>query len=233
MRNLILGSIGVTLLAAACAPPEAVVADTSGRSAAAFPAKDFVARVVGDSEDVWTAQFRAMGRRYAPPKVVLFKDTFPSACGIVRATTGPYYCPADQQVYVDTAFIEDFRSRHRAGGDFVAAYVIVYAVGHHVQHQLGTLQKLEQSADPMDASQRVAPSVRLNLQADCHTGVWTHFVHKRNLLDPGDLEFGAPAAQALGDTFTRGTPAQRAWWFKQGLATGDSRACDRVTAFQP
>jgi predicted metalloprotease len=233
MRNVILGSVGLVLLVGACAPRQAVVADTSGRAATEFPVKEFVSRIVGDTEDLWKTQFKAIGRSYQPTKVVLFTNIFPSACGIVRATSGPFYCSGDQRVYLDPAYLQELRNSHVAGGDFAAAYVIVYAIGHHVQHQLGTLQKFEESAKQMGALHRAALLVRLNLQADCYTGIWTYSVQRRNLIDPGDLEVGLPAAQELGDVVAGGTSAQRMRWFKQGLATGDSAQCDTFAAFQP
>jgi predicted metalloprotease len=130
-------------------------------------------------------------------------------------------------------FLQELRNSHGAGGDFAAAYVIVYAIGHHVQYQLGTLQKFEESAKQMGALQRAALQVRLNLQADCYTGIWTYFVQQRKLIEPGDLEIGPPAAQALGDAVAGGTSAQRMRWFKEGLATGDLGQCDTFVVSPP
>lgn len=208
------------------------------------PQKDMVTRVLGDTEDVWTALFKAMGTRYEPPGLVLFSGSTSSTCGRASAAAGPFYCPADQKVYLDTAFFRDLQRRFGAPGDFAQAYVIAHEVGHHVQNQLGTMQKFEQSATRMDARQRNALGVRLELQADCYAGVWGTYAAKRNLLDPGDVEEGLRAASAVGDdaiqkatqgrtvpdAFTHGTSEQRVKWFRTGLASGDPRSCNTFAA---
>jgi predicted metalloprotease len=208
--------------------------------AAPEPEKDFVSRTVGDTEDVWTALFKAMGTRYEPPTLVLFSRSTQSVCGTASAASGPFYCPGDQKVYLDTAFFRELSSRFGAPGDFAAAYVIAHEIGHHVQNQLGTMRKFDQAAARMDARQRNALSVRLELQADCYAGVWGYFAAKRNLLDAGDAEEGLRAAAAVGDdaiqqkakgyvvpdAFTHGRAEQRARWFKTGLTTGDPRSCN-------
>jgi uncharacterized protein len=208
------------------------------------PQKDFVRRTVGDTEDVWTALFKAMGTRYEPPHLVLFSRRTASACGTASAASGPFYCPGDQKVYLDTAFFQELNRRFGAPGDFAAAYVVAHEIGHHVQNQLGTMEKFDQSAARMDARQRNAMSVRLELQADCYAGVWGYFAAKRNLLEPGDVEEGLRAAAAVGDdaiqkasqgyvvpdAFTHGSAAQRARWFKQGFTTGDPRTCNTFAA---
>jgi predicted metalloprotease len=214
------------------------------QSAAPDPQLDFVRRTVGDTEDVWTALFKAMGTRYEPPHLVMFSRLTRSACGTASAATGPFYCPNDQKVYLDTAFFQELKQRFGAPGDFAAAYVIAHEIGHHVQNQLGTMEKFDQASSRMDSRQRNAMSVRLELQADCYAGVWGYFAAKRNMLETGDVEEGLRAAAAVGDdsiqkasqgyvvpdAFTHGSAAQRARWFRQGFTTGDPRSCNTFAA---
>ena len=220
------------------APPARPSAPASEKS---DPALAFVQRTLGDTEDVWGALFKNMGSRYDRPRLVVFSGSFPSACGMANAAAGPFYCPADQKVYLDTAFFRELSQRFGAPGDFAQAYVIAHEIGHHVQNQLGTMQQFDQTAQRMDARQRNALSVRLELQADCYAGVWGYYAAKRNLIDTRDVEEGLRAAAAVGDdsitkgrvtpdAFTHGTAAQRARWFRQGLSTGDPRSCDTFTA---
>ncbi|MFO1323890.1 MAG: neutral zinc metallopeptidase [Burkholderiales bacterium] len=224
--------------------PQARPAGTQAPAAAPDPQKDFVRRTVGDTEDVWTALFEAMGTRYEPPKLVLFSRATASACGTANSASGPFYCPGDQKVYLDTAFFRELTNRFGAPGDFAAAYVIAHEVGHHVQNQMGTMRKFDQAAAKMDSRQRNAMSVRLELQADCYAGVWGYFAAKRNLLEPGDLEEGLRAAAAVGDdaiqkrsqgyvvpdAFTHGRAEQRARWFRTGFTSGDPRNCNTFAA---
>jgi predicted metalloprotease len=208
------------------------------------PQKQFVTRIVGDTEDVWTQLFKSMGTRYEPPTLVLFSNSIRSGCGNASAAAGPFYCPVDQKVYLDTAFFRELKSRFGAPGDFAQAYVIAHEIGHHVQNQLGTMEKFEQSASRADARQRNALSVRLELQADCYAGVWGAYAAKRNLLEPGDVEEGIRAASAVGDdtiqkrtqghivpdAFTHGTAEQRVKWFRTGFASGNPRSCNTFSA---
>ena len=230
-------------------PPQTQTAPSpsSAAKAAQDPTYDFVRRVVGDTEDVWTALFKQMGSRYEPPKLRTFHNAERSACGMASAATGPFYCPADQKVYLDTAFFEELSRRFRAPGDFAAAYVIAHEIGHHVQNQLGTMDKFEAAAQRGDPRARNAMSVRLELQADCYAGVWGYYAAKRNLLEPGDVEEGLRAASAVGDdniqkasrgyvtpdAFTHGSAAQRTYWFKQGMASGDPRKCNTFAVKEP
>jgi len=221
------------------APPAA-----QGRPPPADPQKAFVARTLGDTEDVWTQLFAAMGSRYEPPKLVLFSRVDRSACGTANAAAGPFYCPADRKVYLDTAFFQELSTRFGAPGDFAAAYVIAHEIGHHVQNQMGTMQKFDQASARMDTRQRNALSVRLELQADCYAGVWAFYAAKRNLLEPGDLEEGLRAASAVGDdtiqkrsqgyvvpdAFTHGKAEQRVRWFRTGFKSGDPRSCNTFAA---
>jgi predicted metalloprotease len=232
-------------------PPQSAPGPRSGSPppASAVPdeTREMVARVLGDTEDTWGAVFEAMGSRYDPPKLVLFRGATRSACGRAVAATGPFYCPADRDVYLDTAFFGDLTRRFGAPGDFAQAYVVAHEVGHHVQNLLGIMEQFDRESRRMDARARNALSVRLELQADCFAGVWGHFAQRRNLLDPGDVEEGLRAAAAVGDdrlqreaqgvvtpeSFTHGSSAQRARWFRVGLDRGDVRGCDTFAAREP
>jgi predicted metalloprotease len=208
------------------------------------PDREFSARVLGDTEDVWTALFQAMGTRYEPPKLVVFNRSVVSMCGRASSSAGPFYCPADHKLYLDTAFFQELHNRFGAPGDFAQAYVIAHEVGHHVQTQLGTMRSYEEAAAKLDDRHRNALSVRLELQADCYAGVWGFYAAQRNLLDPGDMAEGLQAAAAVGDDniqkmtqgysvpdgFTHGTSAQRKKWFQAGFSSGDPRSCDTFAA---
>jgi hypothetical protein len=200
----------------------------------------FVERILGSTEDVWREQFRAAGSAYEDPKLVLFTGAVRSACGMAQAAMGPFYCPRDHKVYIDLAFYRDLRDRFHAPGDFAQAYVIAHEVGHHVQNQLGTMQKLEAMQGRASKSEFNQMSVRIELQADCYAGVWAN--HAGKLLDPGDLEEGLAAASAIGDdrlqkqsqgvvvpeSFTHGSSAQRVRWFKRGMDSGRVGDCDTL-----
>jgi uncharacterized protein len=203
--------------------------------------RDFVARVLGDTEDTWAQVFAASGRQYQPPKLVLFTDAVQSACGFNSAAVGPFYCPPDQRVYLDLSFFRELDRRFGAPGDFAQAYVIAHEVGHHVQNLLGTSEQVHQMRSRMGEAEANALSVRQELQADCFAGVWSHHAQQqRNLLEAGDVEEGMRAAQAIGDdmlqkraqgyinpeSFTHGTAEQRARWLKRGLQTGRIDQCD-------
>jgi predicted metalloprotease len=206
----------------------------------ADPRRDFVTRVLGDTEDTWGAVFQSMGKRYTPPRLVLYRGATQSACGVARSAVGPFYCPGDREVYLDTAFFDELRSRFGAPGDFAAAYVIAHEVGHHVQNLLGTMEKFDARAAQSDARTRNALSVRLELQADCYAGVWGAYAQKRQLIDASDIDAGIRAAEAVGDdriqrrtqgtvvpdAFTHGSAEQRSRWFRTGLQSGDIRSCD-------
>ena len=233
-------------------PPQQQAAPRGYRPAPAPPAardeaKEMVARVLGDTEDVWGAVFKTLGSRYDAPKLVLFRGATQSACGRASAAVGPFYCPADREVYLDTAFFNDLTRRFGAPGDFAQAYVVAHEVGHHVQNLMGIMGPYERQAQRTDARGRNALSVRLELQADCFAGVWGHFAQRRNLLEPGDVDEGLRAAAAVGDdriqhatqgrvvpeSFTHGSAEQRMHWFKTGLDSGDVRKCDTFAARTP
>lgn len=222
-------------------------AATQGATTRAAVNKEFSARVLGDTEDVWGAIFKAMGSRYEPPKLVLFRGSTPSACGRAEAAVGPFYCPGDRDVYLDTSFFAELHQRFGAPGDFAQAYVIAHEVGHHVQNLLGTMQKYDAERERANAAQANALSVRLELQADCYAGIWAFFAEKRNLIDTSDVDSGLAAAAAVGDdriqkmtrgtvapdSFTHGSSAQRQRWFKTGLQSGDLRDCNTFAAASP
>jgi uncharacterized protein len=204
------------------------------------PQKDFVAAILGDTEDVWGEVFRSMGSRYDPPKLVLFRGSVQSSCGLASAAVGPFYCSADRRVFLDTSFFNDLSRRFGAPGDFARSYVIAHEIGHHVQNLTGVMARFEQQAQRTDERTRNALSVRLELQADCYAGVWGHSAKQRGVLDTSDIESGMRAAAAVGDdrvqrqsqgyvapeSFTHGSAQQRVRWFRIGLETGDIRRCN-------
>ena len=210
--------------------------------------KDFAARVVGDTEDVWNALFKAMNRgAYRPTTLTLYRGAVRSGCGTATSAAGPFYCPADQRVYLDTSFFDELSRRFGAPGDFAQAYVIAHEVGHHIQNISGTMERFDRDSQRLDQRGKNALSIRLELQADCYAGVWGHFAQKRNLLEPGDLEEGLRAAAAVGDdtimkrqqgyvvpdAMNHGTAEQRMRWFRAGLQSGDPRTCDTFAVSQP
>lgn len=201
---------------------------------------DFVAVVVQDTEDLWTEVFIENGMTYVPATVVLFSGSDQSACGLADARTGPFYCPADQSVYIDLAFYDTLRQQFGAPGDFAQAYVIAHEVGHHVQNLTGVLPEYAQAIQSMSEEEANAYSVRIELQADCYAGVWANYIGEENLLEDGDVAEAINAAEQIGDdaiqertqgvvipkTFTHGTSAQRSEWFDRGYQSGDAGACD-------
>jgi predicted metalloprotease len=206
-------------------------------------AADFSARVLATTEDVWDNIFPdQLGRPYQPPKLVLFSNQTSSPCGGASGATGPFYCPADEKAYLDTAFFATMARKLGAAGDFAAAYVIAHEVAHHVQNELGILAKVHQARQQSTKVQANALTVRLELQADCLSGVWASKV--KGMLEPGDLEEALNAARQIGDdtlqrnagrvpqphTFTHGTSAQRAGWFARGYKAGKINACDTFSA---
>jgi uncharacterized protein len=205
----------------------------------------FVGTVLGDTEDVWGALFKAGGAQYKEPKLVLFRGATPTACGAGQAAMGPFYCPADQKVYIDLGFYETLKRQMGAPGDFAQAYVIAHEIGHHVQNQLGISGKVDQMRSRVSKEQYNQLSVRLELQADCFAGVWAHHAQKtRQILEQGDVEEAMNAAAKIGDdalqkqsqgyvvpeSFTHGSSQQRTKWFSTGLQGGSVKACDTFAA---
>jgi uncharacterized protein len=205
----------------------------------------FVAVVLGDTEDVWEKLFQQAGETYRKPKLVLYTDLVQSSCGRGSAATGPFYCPGDEKVYIDLAFFEELRSRFRAPGDFAIAYVIAHEIGHHVQQQLGIMDKLAEMQSHAGQRERNQLDVRLELQADFLAGVWAHHAQQmHNILEEGDIEEALNAASAVGDdriqkqstgrivpdAFTHGSSDQRVRWFTRGFKTGDLNQGDTFAA---
>lgn len=218
-----------------------------GQPAAHDDQRDFVAVVLGETEDVWHDAFQKMGRTYQPPKLVLFSGAVESACGMDGSAMGPFYCPSDQKVYLDLSFFEDLRSRFGVSGDFARAYVIAHEVGHHVQTLVGISQKVRELQSQAGSVEKNKFSVMMELQADCFSGVWAHQADKnRHILEAGDIEEGLNAASAIGDdriqrrskgrvvpdAFTHGSSDQRVSWFKRGLEHGTIEACNTFKADQ-
>ncbi|MDH3711023.1 MAG: zinc metallopeptidase [Cyclobacteriaceae bacterium] len=196
----------------------------------------FVKVVLADTEDVWNQQFTTMGGRYREPTLVLFSGSDRSACGFASAATGPFYCPADEKVFIDLSFYDQLRRKFKAPGDFAMAYVIAHEVGHHVQKQLGITEQVHRLRGRVSQEEYNEMSVRLELQADFFAGLWAHHAQRmQNILEEGDLEEAMRAANAIGDdrlqmesqgyvvpdAFTHGTSEQRMRWFRKGYQTGD------------
>ena len=207
--------------------------------------KDFVEAVLADTEDVWNDLFRRINKRYAEPKLVLFRDGIQSGCGTASSSVGPFYCPADQRVYIDLAFFQELKNRFKSPGDFAEAYVIAHEVGHHVQNLLGISDKVHALQSRANKAEANELSVRLELQADFLAGVWANHAQKmKQILEVGDVENGLRAATAIGDdrlqmeaqgyvvpdSFTHGTSKQRVRWFTKGLKTGDLIQMDTFNA---
>ena len=210
------------------------------RDAQERPEVDFVKFVLKDVQDNWDRVLpQETGRPYRHAKLVLFRNAFPSGCGLAKDAIGPFYCPADEKVYLDLSFFDEMRNRFRAPGEFAQAYVIAHEIGHHLQKILGIESQVRrlQQARP-DAANPL--SVRLELQADCFSGVWAHSTAQRRLINERDVESALGAAAAVGDdriqrmargrvspeSFTHGSSAQRTGWFKRGLETSQLSACD-------
>ena len=222
-------------------PPPTASAQPQQGPKAQDPASRFVRTVLADTEDVWGAYFARANQQYAPPTLVLFRGQTRTACGNGEAAMGPFYCPADQKVYIDLAFNDTLRERLGAPGDFAQAYVIAHEVGHHLQNLMGTTAKLDKARQRVSEREYNALSVRLELQADCYAGVWAHDSQQgKGWLEAGDIEEALNAAAQIGDdtmqrkargtvvpeSFTHGSSAQRVRWFKKGLEGGELKGCD-------
>jgi uncharacterized protein len=207
----------------------------------------FVSKVLASTEDTWIEVFRASGRQYEEPKLVLFTGVTPTACGTGQAAMGPFYCPGDHKVYIDLSFYRDLKERFKAPGEFAQAYVIAHEVGHHVQNLLGISDQVQAARQRAGKVEANALSVRLELQADCFAGVWGKRTDTmKNVLEPGDLEAALNAASAIGDdrlqqqaqgrivpeSFTHGSSEQRVRWFRRGFDTGDVNQCNTFKAAQ-
>lgn len=215
-----------------------------GPNAATDSMQSFVEHILGDTEDTWHANFDKMGKTYVDPKLNIFSGQIQSACGTASAAVGPFYCPQDQQVYIDLSFYDELQNKFGASGDFAEAYVIAHEVGHHVQYLLGISDKVTDARQGASKTASNKLSVRMELQADCFAGVWAYSANQRKLLQMGDVEEALNAASSIGDdklqqeaqgrvvpeSFTHGTSAQRANWFNRGFTSGDMRQCDTFGA---
>ncbi|MBA3024822.1 MAG: hypothetical protein FP820_00265 [Sulfurimonas sp.] len=213
------------------APKTQVTASADNKTA------EFVSAVLGQTEDVWHKLFAQEGLRYEEPKLVLFRGSVNSGCGYASSQMGPFYCPNDKKVYLDMSFFDELKRRHNAPGDFAQAYVIAHEVGHHVQNLLGTLDKSHSAKASSSKTQANAVQVKVELQADCYSGVWAHYLGA--VLEDGDIEEALGAASAIGDdtlqkqaqgyvvpdAFTHGSSVDRVKWFKLGYKGGELRSC--------
>lgn len=204
---------------------------------------DFISFVLDDAQAVWDKKLADMGQRYRPATLVLFTDSVTSGCGFAESAMGPFYCPADEKVYIDLGFYRQLQTRFGAPGDFAQAYVLAHEIGHHLQTVLGYSPRMRR-AQKKNPSMKNELSVLLELQADCFAGVWAHSTAKRDLLERGDIEEGLGAAAAVGDdriqkqatgrvnpeTWTHGSSRQRQKWFTIGLDAGTVEACDTFKA---
>jgi uncharacterized protein len=215
--------------------------------------KEFIATVVGYTEDTWSDLFQQSGQTYRAPKLVLFTGAAESACGFAQSATGPFYCPGDERVYLDMSFFQDLRDRFHAPGDFAQAYVIAHEVGHHVQKLLRITDDVERVQGRDSKSEGNRASVRLELQADCLAGVWANHTERtqqsqmKGFLESGDVDEALRAATMIGDdrlqmqsrgyvvpeSFTHGTAEQRSRWFKKGLDSGTISACNTFDSATP
>ena len=201
----------------------------------------FVSVILAETENVWHNIFADIGKQYREPKLVLFSGSVQSACGVAGSSTGPFYCPGDQKLYIDLSFYQELQTKFKAPSDFAMAYVVAHEVGHHIQNLLGTMEKVQQLRSRISQEEYNQYSVRLELQADFYAGVWAHYTDRiEGLLEEGDLEEALNAASAVGDdriqkqaqgyvvpeSFTHGTSEQRKRWFYKGYKTGDIRQGD-------
>lgn len=206
---------------------------------------DFVAAVLGETEEAWTTIFAQNGSQYVAPTLVLFTGQVNSACGFASAASGPFYCPGDQKVYIDLAFFDQLEREFQAPGDFAKAYVLAHEVGHHVQTITGTSQQVREAQSRASQAEQNQLQVSMELQADCYAGIWAHYADRtRSILEAGDIDEGLRAAAAVGDdtiqervqgrvvpeSFTHGSAEQRAGWFKRGYASGAVQDCDTFNA---
>lgn len=202
--------------------------------------KQFVSTVLAETEDVWKGVFQAEGETYKEPTLTMFSGQIRSACGFASSASGPFYCPGDQKVYLDTSFFDQLDRQFGASGDFAQAYVIAHEVGHHVQNLIGVLPKFNQMRQSMSEGEANQMSMRVELQADCFAGVWGHFTAQKGILEEGDIEEALNAAQQIGDdtlqrrtqgyvvpeSFNHGTSEQRQTWFARGFKSGKLSDCD-------
>ncbi|NIF01578.1 neutral zinc metallopeptidase [Pantoea sp. Acro-805] len=200
----------------------------------------FTKVILATTEETWSTLFQKMGKQYVPPKLVMYRNYTSTRCGTGQSAMGPFYCPADQTVYIDLSFYDDMKTKLGAGGDFAQGYVIAHEVGHHIQKLLGIESKVRQMQQGASQAQANQLSVKMELQADCFAGVWGYYVQQQNMLEVGDLQKALNAAEAIGDdrlqqksqgrvvpdSFTHGTSQQRYTWFKRGFDSGNPGDCN-------
>jgi predicted metalloprotease len=243
--SLLMGLTGSSPAPGTGVPSQGGTGAAPPRSAREDELADFVAVVLADTEDTWRAIFAAGDARYREPRLVLFTDQVHSACGFTDAAVGPFYCPADEKVYIDLGFYDELRARFHAPGDFAQAYVIAHEVGHHVQNLLGITAEVTRAQRAAGRAQSNRYSVMLELQADCLAGVWAHHAQRaRQILEQGDIAEGLNAAAQIGDdrmqrraggfvvpdSFTHGSAEQRVRWFSRGLERGSVQGCNTFEA---
>lgn len=201
---------------------------------------EFVSVVLAQTEDIWSALFKQQGASYVQPKLRLFTGQVKSGCGFASSQVGPFYCPADQKIYLDTSFFDELAGKYKAKGDFAQAYVIAHEVGHHVQNLAGTLERIQAQKARVGKIEQNALQVKVELQADCYAGIWAHYLARAGrVIEAGDIDEALGAASAIGDdtlqkqaqgyvvpdSFTHGSSAQRMQWFKKGFEGGTLKAC--------
>lgn len=224
------------------APRSAPTGQSAATACATSPEKKFSCQVLASTEDTWGKLFERNGARYAPTTLVFYSRSDQSGCGAAQSAMGPFYCPNDKSVYLDTSFFAELQNRFKAPGDFAQAYVVAHEVGHHVQDMLGVLDKVHRAQAQASPTEGNALQVRVELQADCYAGVWAGL--NRDRIEPGDVEEGLRAAQAIGDdtlqqeaqgrvvpdSFTHGSAAQRMAWLRRGIESADPAQCDTFAA---
>ncbi|MSO21104.1 MAG: hypothetical protein EXQ56_11720 [Acidobacteria bacterium] len=234
-RDLLTPFLGVTTEGGG----SAISAPDPVRDSAEEPMVQFVSFVLDDNQKVWKALLTQSGDTYQRARLVLFRDGVDSGCGFAESGVGPFYCPADQKVYIDLAFYDELKRRFGAPGDFAQAYVLAHEIGHHVQNLMGINDQVRR-AQQANRNQENPLSVKMELQADCFAGIWAHSTSERNILEPGDVEEAMRAASAVGDdhiqkmsrgsinpeSFTHGSSEQRMHWFNEGLRSGNPGACN-------
>ncbi len=235
----LLGGSGGTMTGQPAAP---TTTRSAAEACAVDPVSRFSCQVLASTEDSWNALFAAAGQQYTPPRFVFYSGVGQSGCGTAQSAVGPFYCPADQRIYLDTSFFDELHQRFGAPGDFAQAYVIAHEVGHHIQTITGISDQVRRAQSGVPEAQANAIQVKMELQADCYAGVWGN--RNRERLEAGDVQEALTAAQAIGDdtlqrqaqgrvvpdSFTHGTSAQRMAWFQRGLETGDPARCDTFAA---
>ena len=229
----------LTLLSTDNSSAPSAISQNAAEDKAEQPLVEFVTFVLDDTQSTWQKILSDQGVPYRHAKLVLFRDSIDSACGMAQSASGPFYCPEDEKVYIDLSFFDELKQRFGAPGEFAEAYVIAHEMGHHVQKLLGTEAKVEAERERNPSSAN-ALSVKVELQADCYAGVWGHSTDQRHLLEPGEVDEGLKAAAAVGDdrlqrmstghvnpeTFTHGTSAQRSDWFNRGFTGGTIDSCN-------